>query len=121
MKYTLKYIRVTRSTNVDVNKLNRVNIVAKKYEAAAHLDDDFQIQVYESVKQVQEFIQNFVEECNADYSVDKVRVVRSNMLLGVNITLDPFTDNPIPVSICFEPYIEEALSKDAKYLESQLY
>ena len=121
MKYTLKYIRVTRSTNVDLNKLNRVNMVAKKYEAAAYSDYDSQFQVYESVKQVQELIQNFVEECNADYSVDRVRVVKSNMLLGANITLDPFSDNPIPVSICFEPYIEEALSRDAKYLESQLY
>lgn len=122
IKYMLRYIRTTsRSTNIDLNKLNRVNRVVKKYEAAAHSDDDSQFQVYESVEQVQELIQNFVEECNADYSVDRVRVVKSNMLLGVNITLDPFTDNPIPVSICFEPYIEEALLKDAKYLESQLY
>lgn len=121
MKYTLKYIRATRSTNVDVNKLNRVNMVAKKYEAAAHSDDDSQIQVYESVKQVQEFIQNFVEECNADYSVDKVGILRSIKSLEVKITLDPFSDNPIPVSICLNPYIEEALSKDAEYLESQLY
>ena len=121
LKYTLRYIRTSRSTNLDVNKLNRVDRVAKKYEAAAHSDDDSQFQVYESVKQVQELIQNFVEECNADYSVDRVRVVKSNMLLGVNITLDPFSDNPIPVSICFDPYIEEALSRDAKYLESQLY
>ena len=121
LKYTLKYIRASRSTNIDLNKLNRVDRVAKKYEAAAHSDDDSQFQVYESVKQVQELIQNFVEECNADYSVDRVRVVKSNMLLGVNITLDPFSDNPIPVSICFDPYIEEALSRDAKYLESQLY
>lgn len=121
MKYTLRYIRTSRSTNIDLNKLNRVDMVAKKYEAAAHSDDDSQYQVYESVKQVQELIQNFVEECNADYSVDRVRVIKSNMLLGVNITLDPFSDNPIPVSICFEPRIEEALSKDAVYLESQLY
>lgn len=121
MKYTLRYIRTSRSTNIDLNKLNRVDMVAKKYEAAAHSDDDSQFQVYESVKQVQELIQNFVEECNADYSVDRVRVIKSNMLLGVNITLDPFSDNPIPVSICFEPRIEEALSKDAVYLESQLY
>ena len=121
IKYTLKYIRATRSTNVDVNKLNRVNMVAKKYEAAAHSDDDSQIQVYESVKQVQEFIQNFVEECNADYSVDKVGILRSIRALEVRITLDPFSDNPIPVSICFNPYIEESLSKDVEYLESQLY
>lgn len=121
MEYTLKYVRVSRSTNIDVSKLNRVNMVAKKYEAAVYSDDDSQFQVYGSVERVQEFIQNFVEECNSDYSVDKVRVAKSNMLLVVNITLDPFTDNPIPVSICFEPYIEEALSRDAKYLESQLY
>lgn len=121
IKYTLKYIRATRSTNVDINKLNRVDRVAKKYEAAAHSDDDSQIQVYESVKQVQEFIQNFVEDCNADYSVDKVGILRSIRALEVKITLDPFSDNPIPVSICFNPYIEEALSKDAEYLESQLY
>lgn len=121
IKYMLRYIRLSRSTNTDLNKLNRVDRVAKKYEAAAHSDDDSQYQVYESVKQVQELIQNFVEECNADYFVDRVRVVKSSMLLGVNITLDPFSDNPIPVNICFEPYIEEALSKDAKYLESQLY
>ena len=121
MKYTLKYIRATRSTNVDVNKLNRVNMVAKKYEAAAYSDDDSQIQVYESVKQVQELIQNFVEDCDADYSVDKVGILRSIKSLEVKITLDPFSDNPIPVSICFNPYIEEALSKDAEYLESQLY
>lgn len=100
----------------------RINFQAAiEKEVAAHSDDDSQFQVYESVKQVQELIQNFVEECNADYSVDRVRVVKSNMLLGVNITLDPFSDNPIPVSICFDPYIEEALSRDAKYLESQLY
>lgn len=121
MEYSLRYIRTSRSTNIDINKLNRVNMVAKKYEAAAHSDDDSQFQVYESVKQVQELIQNFVEECNADYSVDRVRVVKSNMLLVANITLDPFSDNPIPVSICFNPYIEEALSKDAEYLGSQLY
>ena len=121
LKYMLRYIRTSRSTNIDLNKLNRVDRVAKKYEAVAHSDDDSQFQVYESVKQVQELIQNFVEECNADYSVDRVRVVKSNMLLVVNITLDPFSDNPIPVSICFDPYIEEALSRDAKYLESQLY
>lgn len=121
MEYTLKYVKASRSTNIDLNKLNRVDRVAKKYEAAAYSDDDSQFQVYGSVERVQEFIQNFVEECNSDYSVDKVRVAKSNMLLVVNITLDPFTDNPIPVSICFEPYIEEALSKDAKYLESQLY
>lgn len=121
MEYTLKYVRVSRSTNVDISKLNRVNMVAKKYEEAVYSDDDSQFQVYGSVERVQEFIQNFVEECNSDYSVDKVRVAKSNMLLVVNITLDPFTDNPIPVSICFEPYIEEALSRDAKYLESQLY
>lgn len=121
MEYALKYVRASRSTNIDVSKLNRVNMVAKKYEAAVYSDDDSQFQVYGSVERVQEFIQNFVEECNSDYSVDKVRVTKSNMLLVVNITLDPFTDNPIPVSICFEPYIEEALSRDAKYLESQLY
>lgn len=122
IKYMLRYIMTTsRSTNIDLNKLNRVDRVAKKYEAAAHSDDDSQFQVYESVKQVQELIQDFVEECNADYSVDRVRVVRSNRTLEVKITLDPFSNNPIPVSICFEPYIEEALSKDAKYLESQLY
>ena len=121
MEYTLRWIRPTKSTNVDINKLNRVNMVAKKYEAAAHSDDDSQIPVFESVKQVQEFVQNFVEECNADYSVDRVGVMRSNATLEVKITLDPFSNTPIPVSICFEPYIEEALSKDAKYLESQLY
>ena len=32
-------------------------MVAKKYEAAAHSDDDSQFQVYESAKQVQEFMQ----------------------------------------------------------------
>lgn len=119
MEYTLRWIRPTKSTNVDLNKLNRVNSVAKKYEDLQYVEDHFQ--VYGSVERVQEFVQNFVEECNADYSVDKVGIMRSNMSLEVKITLDPFSNNPIPVSICFEPFINEALSRDAKYLESQLY
>lgn len=121
MEYTLRWIRPTKSTNVDINKLNRVNSVVKKYETAIHSDDDSQFQIYGSVERVQEFVQNFVEECNADYSVDRVGVMRSNMTLEIKITLDPFSNNPIPVSICFDPHISEALSRDAKYLESQLY
>ena len=120
MEYTLRWVKPTRSTNVDLAKLNKVNSVAKKYETARHSDDS-QFQVYGSVERVQEFIQNFVGDCNADYSVDKVGILRSNMTLEVKITLDPFSNSPIPVSICFDPHISEALSRDAEYLESQLY
>lgn len=119
MEYTLRYIRPTRSTSVDLSKLNRVNSVIDKYKTKS--------QTYRSVESVQEFVQNFVEECDTDYSVNRVGAMESSrtlaeyLTLEVKITLDPFSNNPIPVSICFNPLVNEALARDAKYLESQLY
>ena len=116
MQYTLKGIKFTGNlTNMDFRRSTELKHIAAKYNTVAGE------RVYESITAVQDYIQNFVEDCNATYSVDRVAVSRSNSGLELRMTLDPFTNTPCKVVVSFDAVLLNELQADAKVLEKALY
>lgn len=112
MTYTAGFTIFPKSTNLDYTKLQQIRSAVARFERESAT-------VFDSIQDVQLYIQNLVESCNCTYGVDGITVGASKELI-VKITLDPFSSSPIWIKLTFEPHLLEVLQADADYLIKSL-
>ena len=110
MKYYLDTFKVMRETYHSDNKVQMIK---------AFLQDE-QREGGKEMKGIKSAIMDLAETTNSNYAVDAINPREDGFT--VNLSLDPFSEDPIPVKLTYKLSIEfEDIKADTKWLENSLY